>query len=42
VITVKGPIQGSDEQSSLVLFYGSVGDDLSTYFEHTASLYDKP
>jgi hypothetical protein len=42
VFTVEGPIHWSDEQSSLVLFYGSVGDDPSTYLEHTVPLYDKP
>jgi hypothetical protein len=42
VFTTEGPIQWSDEQSSVVLFYGSVGDDPSTYLEHAVALYDKP
>ena len=42
VFTTEGPIQWSDEQSSVVLFYGSVGDDPSTYLEHAVPLYDKP
>jgi hypothetical protein len=41
VFTTEGPIRWSDEQSSIVLFYGSVGDDPSTYLEHAAPLYDK-
>jgi hypothetical protein len=42
VFTIEAPIQWSDEQRSVVLFYGSVGDDPSTYLEHTVALYDKP
>jgi hypothetical protein len=42
VFTVTGPIEWSKEPSSVVLFYGSVGDDPSTYLEHTVPLYDKP
>jgi hypothetical protein len=42
VFTTEGPIQWSDEESGVVLFYGSVGDDPSTYLEHAVPLYDKP
>lgn len=42
VFTVRRPIQWSDEQSSVVLFYGSLGDDPSTYLEQSVPLYDKP
>jgi hypothetical protein len=43
VFTIDGRIQWSDEQSSVVLFYGSVGNDPSTYLEHTTvPLYERP
>jgi hypothetical protein len=42
VFATQGPIQRSEEESSVVLFYCSVGDDASTYLEHTVPLYDKP
>lgn len=42
VFTTEGPIKWSDEQSSVVLFYGSVRDDPPTYLEHTVPLYGKP
>ncbi len=31
-----------DEQSSVVLFYGALGDDPSTYHEDVIPLYDRP
>ena len=37
-----GPIVWRDEQTSVVLFYGSVGDDPTTYLERAVPLYDKP
>ena len=37
-----GPITWSEEGSSLVLLYGTVGDDPSTYPEDTTPLLDKP
>ena len=42
VFITEGPMQWSDEQSSVVLFYGSIGDDPRTYLEHSVPLYDKP
>ena len=33
VFTTKGPIEWSDKQSNVVFFYGTVGDDPSTYPE---------
>ena len=35
VFTTEGPMQWSDEESNVVLFYGGVGDEPSTYLEHT-------
>jgi hypothetical protein len=42
VFTRQGPISWSEAEASLVLFYGTVGDDPSTYLEDAAPLYDKP
>jgi hypothetical protein len=39
VFTIAGPITWSEEQSSVVLFYGVVGDDPSTYLEDSVPLY---
>ena len=41
MFTNEGPIRWSNEQPSVVLFYGSLGDDPSTYLEHAVPLYDK-
>ncbi len=41
VFTTRGPIEWSDEQSSVVFFYGTVGDDPSTYPEDSIPLFDK-
>jgi hypothetical protein len=41
VFTSGGPITWSDEESSLVLFYGTVGDDPSTYLEDAIPLFHK-
>jgi len=42
VFITRGPIQWSEEQSSVVLFYGTIGDDSSTYHKDQIPLYDKP
>lgn len=41
VFTSEGPIIWSEEQSSVVLFYGDVGDDPSTYLEDSVPLLNK-
>lgn len=42
VFTREGPIEWRDEESAVVLFYGSTGDDPSVRLEHEIPLYDKP
>jgi hypothetical protein len=36
------PIKWGDEHSSIVLFYGTVGDDPKTYRKDRVPLYEKP
>jgi hypothetical protein len=42
VFTSEGPIVWTEEQSALVLFYGSVGDDPSTAQGQPIPLFDRP
>ena len=42
VFTIHGPLRWRRQGTSVILFYGSVGDDPSTYLEHNVPLYDKP
>jgi hypothetical protein len=42
VFTSEGPIIWSEVQNSIVLFYGALGDDPSTYPEDAIPLFDKP
>jgi hypothetical protein len=42
VFTSQGPIVWNDKQTSVVLFYGTVGDDPSTFREDTVPLFDRP
>jgi hypothetical protein len=41
VFLIEGPIMWSEEQSSVVFFYGAVGDDPSTYLEDSIPLFHK-
>jgi hypothetical protein len=41
VFTIDGPIEWRDEQTSVVFFYGRVGDDSGTYLEDGVPLADK-
>lgn len=42
VFTIEGPMRWSEEQSSVVLFYGTVGVDPSTQRADQIPLFDKP
>jgi hypothetical protein len=42
VFISKGAIQWDDEQDSVGFFYGTIGDDPSTYRTDSIPLYDKP
>lgn len=42
VFRTEGPIVWGNQVTALVLFYGSVGDDPSTYREDVIPLYDRP
>lgn len=42
VFRAEGPLVWGDEHTALVLFYGEVGDDPSTYADDTVPLYDRP
>jgi hypothetical protein len=42
VFTTNGPIAWSDEQTDVVLFYGSVGDDPTTFRKDSVPLLDQP
>jgi hypothetical protein len=42
VFTSEGPIVWTEEQSSLVIFYGTMGDDPSTYAKDVVPLFDRP
>jgi hypothetical protein len=42
VFTTKGRIAWSDEQTDVVLFYGSVGDDPTTFRKDSVPLLDEP
>jgi hypothetical protein len=42
VFTSQGPIVWTEEQSALVIFYGTMGDDPSTYAKDVVPLFDRP
>jgi hypothetical protein len=42
VFTYSGPIVWEEEQRAVVLFYGALGDDASTYGEDLVPLFDRP
>jgi hypothetical protein len=42
VFTSRGPIVWSEEVTSLVLFYGTIGDDPTTYRKDALPLFDRP
>jgi hypothetical protein len=42
VFTYKGPIVWGEAQSSVILFYGRIGDDPSTFRKDAVPLFDRP
>ena len=42
VFRIEGPVVWRDEQRNVVLFYGSLGDNPSTYRKDVVPLYDRP
>jgi len=42
VLRIEGLVTWRDETKSVVLFYGTLGDDSSTYREELVPLYDRP